>query len=44
MDLILTILILLYWFFQTGLALPEHICNLSLPTLALTMVVIHLEK
>jgi len=30
--------------FQTGLALPESICDLSLPTLALTMVVIRLEK
>jgi len=43
-DLILTILILLYWFFQTGLALPERICDLSLPTLALTIIVIRLEK
>ena len=43
-DLILTILILLYWFFQTGLALPKRICDLSLPTSALTMVVIRLEK
>ena len=43
-DLILAILILLYWFFQTGLAFPERICDLSLPTSALTMVVIRLEK
>jgi len=30
--------------FQIGLAFPERICDLSLPTLALTMVVFCLEK